>query len=304
MSKAAEVTVREVGPRDGLQSLGARIPTEQKVRLIDALSASGLPRIEVTSFVHPRYVPQMADAAEVIQGIRRRPGASYEALVPNLAGAQCALERNVDALLFVLAASETFNTKNVRMSVAESLAQLDGIARLAREAGTRLVGCVATAFGCPYEGEVPEDRLVELVDALSALRVDELFLADTTGMANPAQVERVANRVRERWPDLPLGLHFHNTRGMGLANVLAGLQAGVRTFDASVGGLGGCPFAPAATGNICTEDTVHMLEEMGHQTGVDLEALLEAARLVQTLVERELPGQILKAGPRWRLHPA
>lgn len=299
-----DITLREVGPRDGLQSLGAHVPTEQKVRLIDALSASGLSRIEVTSFVHPRYVPQMADAAEVTSGITRRPGVSYEALVPNAAGTQRALQHRVDAILFVLAASETFNGKNVRMSVADSLSQLGEIAGLAREAGARLVCAIATAFGCPYEGDVPEERLLGVVETLRSADVAEVFLADTTGMANPTQVGRLVGRVLERWPDLTLGLHFHNTRGMGLANVLAGLRAGVRTYDASIGGLGGCPFAPAATGNICTEDAVHMLEEMGYSTGVDLDVLLEAARLAQTLVDGELPGQVLKAGPRWRLHPA
>lgn len=304
MAAPARVTMREVGARDGIQSLGAFLATGDKIALVDALSASGLKRIEATSFVNPRAVPQMADAAQVMAGIARSPGVSYEALVPNERGARNALAVGVDAVLVVVAASETFNRKNVRMTVDESLRQVRAIGAGVAGTPVRYLAALATSFGCPYEGEVPPEQILRLVKELGEAGCEEVFLADTTGMANPRQVEELVGRVLERWPSETLGLHFHNTRGMGLANVLAGLRAGVRLFDASVGGLGGCPFAPSATGNISTEDTVHMLTEMGLETGIDLDVLLEAGRLAQSLLGRDLPGQVLKAGPRWQLHAA
>jgi hydroxymethylglutaryl-CoA lyase len=291
--------------RDGIQSLGAFIDTPHKIELLEALSDTGLQRIEATSFVNPRAVPQMADAAEVIAGVRRRPGVRYEALVPNVRGAQDALAAGVDAILVVLTASEKFNQKNVRMSVEASLEQFASVKQLVDAAGLPCIGAIGTAFGCPYEGEIPESRLFQLIERYLTIGFSELMLADTTGMANPAQIERTVGRVLERWGDRArFGLHFHNTRGMGLANVVAGLQAGVVTFDASVAGIGGCPFAPQAAGNISTEDTVHMLHEMGLSTGVDLDRLIDVARLAQTILGRELPGQVMKAGPRSQLHAA
>jgi hydroxymethylglutaryl-CoA lyase len=302
---AGRIEIREVGPRDGIQSLGAFIDTAHKIELVEALSATGLRRIEATSFVSPKAVPQMADAAEVMARVRRRPGVRYEALVPNVRGAEDALAARVDAILVVVTASEAFNRKNVRMSVEASLAQFADVKRLVDAAGVGCVGAIGTAFGCPYEGEVPEDRVFGLVDRFVELGFSEVMLADTTGMANPLQIERTLGRALERWGDRPrIGLHLHNTRGMGLANVVAGLQAGVTTFDASVAGIGGCPFAPEAAGNISTEDTVHMLHEMGLETGIDLDRLIEVARLAQAMLGRELPGQVMKAGPRSRLHAA
>lgn len=297
--------MREVGTRDGLQSVGAFIETARKVELIDALSATGLTRIEATSFVNPRAVPQMADAGEVMARIQRRSGVSYEALVPNVRGAQDALAAGVDRVLLVVTASELFNQKNVRMTVDQSLHQFAGIKQLADAAGTPCIGAIGTAFGCPYEGDIPEERLLGLIARFASLGFTEVMLADTTGMANPAQIERTLGRVLERWSGrVHLGLHLHNTRGMGLANVVAGVRAGVMTYDASVAGIGGCPFAPQAAGNISTEDTVHMLHEMGFETGIDLDRLIEAARLAQHLLGRELPGQVMKAGPRWQRHAA
>lgn len=292
------VTVREVGPRDGLQAEERVLPTEDKVRLIDALTAAGVGRIEVTSFVHPRAIPQLADAEEVFSRIRRRPGVVYSALVPNLRGAERALACGAGEISLFVSASETHNLRNVRRRISESLAGFEPVAERAAAAGVPLTGYVVTAFGCPYEGDVPEEQVERIVAAYARLGATAVYLGDTTGMANPAQVYRLCCRLRDRFPDLPLGLHFHNTRGAALANVVAGLQAGVTIFDGSVGGLGGCPYAPGATGNVATEDLVHMLHEMGIETGIDLDRLIGAARLAQELIGRELPGHVLKAGKR------
>lgn len=293
------VTVIEVGMRDGIQIEPRFIPTAQKIALANLITDAGVQVQEVTSFVHPRAVPQLADAAEVVAGIRRSPGVRFGALVPNLRGAGRAVSAGIDEIRYVVMSTETFNQKNVQMSVRESLAQLPALRELCRT-GTRpvrLIGSLGTSFGCPYEGDVPERRVLDLVAEFVAAGVDGITLADTTGMANPVQVVRLVSALRERWPDLEVVLHFHNTRGMGLANVLAGMEAGVTIFEASIGGLGGCPFAPRATGNICTEDTVHMLHAMGIETGIDLEALIEAARAMQDALGHELPGQVMKAGP-------
>lgn len=299
------ITIREVGTRDGIQSLGAFIDTAHKLELLEALSETGVRRIEATSFVNPKAVPQMADAREVMSRVRRRRGVSYEALVPNVRGAQDALAASVDAVLVVVTASEAFNQKNVRMSVDASLAQFAEVKRLVDQAGVPCIGAIGTAFGCPYEGDISETRLYSLIERFEALGFSEMMLADTTGMANPLQIEQTMSLVLERWGDrLSFGLHLHNTRGMGLANVVAGLRAGITTFDASVAGIGGCPFAPQAAGNISTEDTVHMLHEMGLETGIDLDRLIEVARLGQRILGRELPGQVMKAGPRCQLHAA
>ena len=298
MELPRQVTIREVGTRDGIQILGVQIPTEQKIELIERLVAAGIRRIEATSFVHPKYVPQMADAEAVMRSVRRVPGVSYEALVPNARGAERALSAGVDRLVLVVAVSETFNQKNVRMSVADSFTSFAEVARLAREARVPIKGGLATSFGCPYEGDVPVASVHDVIQQFVDLGADEVGLADTTGMANPVQVSAMVPPIRERWPDLNVGLHFHNTRGMGLANVLAGLQAGVTMYDASIGGMGGCPFAPRATGNVCTEDMVHMFEEMGVDSGASVTQLIECARFAAGLVGAELPGQVMKAGPR------
>src|SRR4051812_2456501 len=300
MSLPARVTMREVGTRDGIQSLGAFVPTEHKIEMANRLAKTGLTRIEVTSFVSPKAVPQMADAEQVMAGIERVPGVSWEPLVPNVRGTERALATNPDRVMVVLAASDTFNLKNIRMTIEESLASIEGIVELARGANIPVTAGIATSFGCPFEGEVPEERLLSVVGRLLDLGADEVMIADTTGMANPLQVERTIGRVRERWPDVPFALHFHNTRGMGLANVVAGLRVGVSIYDASIGGIGGCPFAPKATGNVSTEDVVHMLHEMGIETGVDLDALIACAERMGEILGSELPGQVMKAGPRSR----
>ncbi|HEY9409888.1 MAG TPA: hydroxymethylglutaryl-CoA lyase [Jiangellaceae bacterium] len=293
------ISLREVGPRDGLQNEDP-IPTPAKIELLDALSRTGLRRIEAVSFVHPRAIPQMADADEVWAGIQRNPEVRYSALVPNLRGAQRALAAGFTELEVVVSASDTHNRKNINRGTDESLADLPELAALAHDAGGSLQLIVSTAWGCPYEGDVPVERVLHVVAGGAAAGVDSLAFGDTTGMATPTRVTGLVEATRSAQPDLPLGLHFHNTRGTGLANVLAALQRGVADFDASIGGLGGCPYAPGASGNIATEELVHMLEDMGVRTGVDLDALLEAAALAERLVGRQLPSQVLRAGPRTR----
>lgn len=289
----AEVEIREVGPRDGFQN-EKPVPTESKVRVIDALSETGLARIEAVSFVAPHAIPQMADAAEVWARMRRVPGVVYEVLVPNRKGAERAVEAGASEIAVVVSASETHNQKNVRRSIQESLVEIGGAVEVA---GSRPVhGVVSVAFGCPYEGDVRPARAIEVGQALLEAGCRTVGFGDTTGMATPL---RVRDLVRA-WSGPPPSLHFHDTRGAGLANVLMALEEGVTRFDASVGGLGGCPYAPGASGNICTEDLVHMLDDMGVPTGVDLDLLIEAALLAQEVVGRELPGQVMKAGPRTR----
>ena len=304
MSLPACVTMREVGTRDGIQSLGAFVPTEHKIEMANRLATTGLTRIEVTSFVSPKAVPQMADAEQVMAGITRVPGVSWEPLVPNLRGTERALATRPDRILVVLSASDMFNLKNIRMTIDDSLRSIGEIIPLARTAGVPVIAAISTSFGCPYSGDVPEERLFGVIGSLLDLGADEVSIADTTGMANPLQVERTVGRVLDRWPDANFGLHFHNTRGMGLANVVAGVRAGVTVYDASIGGIGGCPFAPKATGNVSTEDVVHMLHEMGIETGVDLEALIGCANRMGEILGRELPGQVMKAGPRSTRHAA
>ncbi len=304
MQLPERVLVTDVGPRDGLQSEAAFVPTERKVALIEALAAAGVSRIEATSFVHPRAVPQMADAEAVMAAIRRRPGVRYTALVPNARGAERALAARADELNVVTSATETMNQRNLRMSIAESIAACREVVRLAERAGVPVNGTVSVAFGCPYEGDVTTEQVVAVVARLVDAGVREVSLADTIGVGNPRQVEALVEAVRARWPTLPLGLHFHDTRGLGLANVLAGLQAGVTRYDASVGGVGACPFAPGATGNICTEDLVYMLHELGVATGIDLAALLEAARLLPAMLGHDVPSRLLRAGPRPRVPAA
>ena len=295
MQLPARVLVTDVSPRDGLQSEPAFVPTATKIALVEALAATGLGRIEVTSFVHPKAVPQMADAEAVLTGITRRPGVRYSALVPNARGAERALAARADELNVTVAATDTFSQRNVRMTVAESAAACGEVVRLA--AGVPVVGTVSVAFGCPYEGDVAPACVLDLVARLADLGVSELTLADTIGVANPRQVAELVAAVRARWPALPVGLHFHDTRGLGLANVLAGLQAGVDRYDASAAGIGACPFAPGATGNICTEDLVYLLEGLGIASGVDLAALIAAAAQVRDAVGHAVPSHMLRAGP-------
>ncbi len=293
------LSLREVGPRDGLQN-EAPVPTAGKVALVDALSRTGVGRIEAVSFVHPRAIPSMADAAEVWAAVQRNPDVSYSALVPNLKGAERALEAGFTEIEVVVSASDTHNRKNVNRSTEESLDDIAAILDLAHGGGCTVQVIVSTAWGCPYEGEVPVERVLSVAGRALADGADTLSYGDTTGMATPGRVTRLVGATRSAHPDAALNLHFHNTRGTGLANVLAALELGVSDFDASVGGLGGCPYAPGATGNIATEELVHMVEDMGVATGVDLEAMIEVAAQAETLVGRTLPSQVLRAGPRTR----
>jgi hydroxymethylglutaryl-CoA lyase len=296
--------VREVGPRDGLQSEDP-ISVTERVRLIDALSAAGLRHIEAASFVRPDAVPAMAGAEEVMAGISRRPGVVYSALVPNRRGAERALAAGADELETFVSASETHNRANVNAGVEESLADIGEVVALAHQEGRPLEAGVATAFGCPYEGDVDPARVAGLSRRLLDLGADTLSFGDTTGMATPRRVEALLDALEAAAIDpASVRLHFHDTRGTGLANAYAALRRGLSRFDASVGGLGGCPYAPGASGNVATEDLVHMFEDLGVDTGVDLDALVEAAHLAEALVGRRLPGQVMRAGPRTRVAPS
>jgi len=297
------IFIHDVVARDGLQIEPQWVPTERKIELIDRLSATGVAKIEATSFVSPKAIPNLRDAESVMAGITRNPAVAYVALVPNARGAERALAADVDEMVLVVSVSETHNRANVRRTVAQSFDGFAEVFDVARGSGKAITGALATAFGCPFEGMIPEQQVLDGVARYVDLGVSAVTLADTTGMANPRQVEALVRRVHERWPALELALHFHNTRGMGLANVLAGLAAGVARYEGCLGGLGGCPFAPGATGNICTEDLVHMLHSMGYATGVDLDLLLAASRRLGEIVGHDLPGQVVKAGKATDLHP-
>ena len=303
MNYPLHAQITEVGTRDGFQAERAFIPTGQKIEFIDRLADAGVPRIEATSFVSPRAVPQLADAAEVMAGVDRTRATVLAALVPNKRGALRAAEAAVDEMVVFVSASESHNRKNVNRTVEESLAGFEDVARVADEAGIAVSGAIAVSFGCPFEGEVAPERVGEVARRFQQLGFAGASLGDTTGMATPPLVAAAVAAVREAAPGLGLGLHFHNTRGIGLANVMAGLGLGVDRYESSFGGIGGCPFAPKATGNICTEDLVYLLEEMGIDTGIDLRKLSAIACDVETAVGHELPGQIMKAGPRLDLHP-
>ncbi len=298
MNWPQRVVITEVGPRDGLQNERRLIPLEQKVALIDRLSSTGLTRIEAASFVHPKAIPQMADAAEVMQRVRRRAGVSYLALVPNEVGARNAIAAGVDEIGVVVSASESHNKANLNRSVAETLQSVRNVAAMARDAGIPWSGYVATAFGCPYEGAVDPGAVFAIAREFCDLGAAAIAFGDTIGVANPRQVFDLSSRFLAQFPGVPFRLHFHDTRGMALANVVAAMQAGVTQFDGSVGGLGGCPYAPGASGNVATEDMVAMLHAMGIETGIDLDALLEAAWLAEEIVGRPLEGRVKRALPR------
>lgn len=289
------VMITEVGPRDGLQNENAPIPLEQKIELVDRLSATGLTRIEAASFVSPKAIPQMANAAEVMAGIQRRPGVTYVALVPNERGAHDALAAGADEISAVVSASESHNRSNVNRSVAESLEGVRAIAALCREAVVAWAGYVATSFGCPYEGAVDLQSVLRVAGAYRDAGAYAVALGDTIGVGNPGQVFEVVTALIAEVQPLPVRLHFHDTYGRALANTVAAMQAGAAQFDGSVGGLGGCPYAPGASGNVATEDMVSMLERMGIETGVDLDALLGVAEFVQGVVGRRLDGKVLRA---------
>lgn len=295
--------IHEVVARDGFQIEPQFVPTEKKIELIDALSGAGLAKIEVTSFVSPKAVPNLRDAEAVMAGIKRNPSVKYVALIANLKGAERAIAARVDEVNLVVSVSETHNRANVRRSTDASFEGFEEIVGELDGTGIAIAGALSTAFGCPFEGEQAPERVLRFVNRYADLGVDSVTLADTTGMANPKQVSALCSQVRNRWPELELALHFHNTRGMGLANVLSGLATGVHHYEACLGGLGGCPFAPGATGNICTEDLVHMLECMGYSTGVALDPLLAISRRLREIIGHDLPGQVVKAGKSTDLHP-
>ena len=297
------IYMQEVGTRDGLQVEAVFVPTEDKVALVNALSEAGLAKIEVTSFTSPKAIPALRDGEIVLREIARKPGVIYSALVPNVRGAERAIDARTDEFNLVMSASETHNLANLRMTRVQSYAALSDVSTLARQANAVVNVSLSCSFGCPMEGEVPVATVLEwcarFVDEMGAHGVT---LCDTTGMAYPGQVAALTAAFRGRWPATELTLHFHNTRGLGLANVLAAIDAGADRFDASLGGIGGCPYAPGATGNVCSEEIVHGLELMGYDTGVDLERLIAASNRLPGLIGHDIPSQIVKAGRRLDLH--
>jgi hydroxymethylglutaryl-CoA lyase len=299
------VRVNEVGPRDGFQLERVMIPTPKKVEIVDALSRTGVDGLQVTSFVRPDAVPQLQDGAEVMRAMTRRPGVTYAVLVPNLKGAQRALEHHADVWETMLSVSDSHSRANANRDTSAALAGMADVVSLAHEHGVEVAGGMATALGCPFEGRVPYDRVAWVVSAYHDMGVRHVTVADTVGVADPAHVYATMSRLGSDFPDIRFALHLHDTRGLGMSNVLAGMAAGVAEFDASVGGLGGCPFAPGATGNIATEDLVHMLALLGVETGVDLDALIDVSRdLVAPVVDHPLESSLSRAEPSWSLHPS
>ena len=299
----ATVVINEVGPRDGFQLEKGTIPTADKIAIIDALSETGVPRIQVTSFVRPQAVPQLRDADAVMAGIRRNPGVRYTVLIPNMRGAQRALPYRAAGWDLMLSTTDSHSLANSNRPTAEVLAALREVAALGLSEGIELTAGMATALGCPFEGRVPFQRIAWVVGQLRDMGVRRFAVSDTVGVADPGLVYDVCRRLLREYPDITVTLHLHNTRGLALANVLAGLAAGVTEFDASVGGLGGCPFAPGASGNAATEDLVHMLELLGLRTGVDLDAVLRIARQqVARLINHPLESSLTRSGPSWQVY--
>jgi hydroxymethylglutaryl-CoA lyase len=289
------ITVVEVGPRDGLQNERAGVSTADKIEFVNRLSAAKLPVIEVSAFVSPKWVPQMADAAEVFAGITRRPGTRYTALVPNLAGLDRAMAARVDEVAVFASSTETFSRKNINQSIDESLIVYKEVCDRAHAAGLRVRGYLSTAFGCPFEGAVPPERVADVAARLADLGVYEIAISDTIGIAHPGQVSRVLDAVLARIAVQQVALHFHDTRGTALANVHAALPHGVRAFDASAGGLGGCPYAPGAAGNLATDDLIYMLDGLGLETGVSLAALSDASAFIATKIDHPLPSRFAQS---------
>ena len=295
MKLPAEVTIYEVGPRDGLQNEARNVPTADKIRFIDALVASGIRSIEITSFVSPKWIPQLADSSEVARGVHRPPGVRMSALVPNRRGLDTALAAGMQEIAVFMSASETHNKKNVNKTIDETLAAFDEVVPAALANKLQVRAYLSTCFGCPYEGEVDPDRVVELVGRLRDLGVYQVSVSDTIGVANPMQTEDVLGRVLAKHPVEAIAVHFHDTQGTALANCVVAMQMGITTIDSAAGGLGGCPYAPGASGNLATEDVVAMLHSMGVKTGIDLDKLTEASRTASTFVGHELPSKYLKA---------
>jgi isopropylmalate/homocitrate/citramalate synthase len=299
----SDVRIVEVGPRDGLQNEAATVPTDAKIAFTQALADAGLRAVEVTAFVNPKWMPQMADAEAVYRGVARRPGTRYPVLVPNVAGLERALGVDVDEVSIFAAASETFSRRNINQSIEDSLDRYADVARRAAIAKVRVRAYLSTAFGCPYEGAVPVTRVVDLAARLLELGAYEVAISDTIGIAHPGQVWDVLEALFAAVPRERLALHFHDTRGTALSNVLAALQAGVTTFDSSAGGLGGCPYAPGASGNLATEDLLYMLEGLGIETGVSLDAVAAAARGIQPFIGHPLPSRFQQGTMRQRRGP-
>jgi isopropylmalate/homocitrate/citramalate synthase len=295
--------MQEVATRDGFQNEKTFVETCDKIALVDALSLCGYAKIEVTSFTSPKAIPALRDAEAVMAGIRRQPGVEYTVLVPNVRGAERALRCAIDEANLVMSVSEPHNRSNLRMTREQSFAQLADVIGVIGQGPVAINVSLSTVFGCPMQGDVAADEVLGWVDRFATLGVRGVTLCDTTGMAFPSQVQALCRQVRERFPQLQLTLHFHNTRGMALANTLGALEAGIERFDASLGGLGGCPYAPGASGNVCMEDLVHMLDLMGYQTGMDLDRVLAASARLPGLIGHDTPSQILKAGRRLDLHP-
>ena len=292
----------DVVTRDGFQIEPNFIPTDDKVKLIDELSECGFAKIEVTSFTSPKAIPMLRDAEEVMGRIKRVPGVEYTVLVPNLRGAERALEAKADEFNLVMSTSETHNLANLRMGREKSFAGLSEVIAFV-DSRTPINVSLSTAFGCPMEGDVPQSVVEAFAQRFAELGVRGLTICDTTGMANPDQVKRMCDALQKRFPNLQLTLHFHNTRGMGLANMLAAVQSGITRFDGSLGGLGGCPYAPGASGNVSSEDAIHMLDAMGYDTGMNIPKLLQLAKELPQIVGHEVPGQVAKAGSTYTLHP-
>ncbi len=300
--KGIKLRINEVATRDGLQNEAVFVETDDKVQLVDQLSGLGYSKIEVTSFTSPTAIPALKDAEAVMHRIRRAPGVVYTALIPNVRGGERALECRVDEFNLVMSASETHNLANLRMTRPQSLRQLGDVAALALAAKVPVNISLSCVFGCPMEGEVPQTSVLDLVGKFAELGATGVTLCDTTGMAYPTQVFQVCESVAKAYPQLNITGHFHNTRGMGLVNTLAAVEAGIRQFDMSLGGIGGCPYAPGASGNVATEDVVHMLQWMGYDTGVDVPGLISAAHELERLVGHELPAQVSRSGERLKHH--
>ena len=295
------VTITEVGTRDGFQAEKEQISVADKVAVIDALIDAGLRSVEATSFVSPRALPQLADAADVMAQVQRKPGVKLAVLVPNARGAERAAAAKADVMVGFISASESHCKTNLNKTIDEAIADFAQVVPIANQWGIQMHGGLATAFGCPFEGDVPINNILKIVGAYHAHGIRRIGFGDTTVMATPPVVTRTVEAVRNKFPDVQIALHFHNTRGVGLANVMNGLQLGVLEYESSIAGLGGCPFAPGATGNICTEDLVYLLHECGYETGIDLDKLILVAKEVEKIVGRQLPGQMMKAGPRLKL---
>lgn len=303
MSLPKAVSIREVGPRDGFQMERDFIPTDKKIEIINGLVDSGIRLFEATSFVSPKAIPQLRDAFDVVAGINRAEGLEVGALVPNVRGAENAALAGVDEMVLLVSASESHNKSNVNQTIESSLRGFETVVKIASDVRIGLRCSMSVAFGCPFEGDVDPENVTRVVERMVTLGINRISLCDTTGMATPPIVRRTCQFVMDRYPDLDVSLHFHNTRGLGLVNVYEALNMGFYIFESSVAGLGGCPFAPGATGNVCTEDLVYLMGELGLETGINLVELIKVAKRVEEVVGRELPGQVMKTGPRLDLHP-